>query len=132
MDSNTEIADNLSVSVNTVKAHLKSLYRKLDVPGRRAAVHPPATPTPSQGFSMATDRDVQDKPRHPAHGRRAARGSALVSLGVDGHRILRPRPRAADNDRSWWLRFHGSGGGLHRHASTPCTAGWMLVRCSHG
>lgn len=38
MASNTEIADELFVSVNTVKAHLKSLYRKLDVQTRRAAV----------------------------------------------------------------------------------------------
>lgn len=38
MASNAEIADELVVSVNTVKAHLKSLYRKLDVPTRRAAV----------------------------------------------------------------------------------------------
>jgi LuxR family maltose regulon positive regulatory protein len=38
MASNAEIADDLVVSVNTVKAHLKSLYRKLDVPTRRAAV----------------------------------------------------------------------------------------------
>ncbi|WP_282943827.1 LuxR C-terminal-related transcriptional regulator [Cellulomonas endometrii] len=38
MASNTEIAEDLVVSVNTVKAHLKSLYRKLDVPTRRAAV----------------------------------------------------------------------------------------------
>jgi LuxR family transcriptional regulator, maltose regulon positive regulatory protein len=26
------------VSVNTVKTHLKAIYRKLDVPGRREAV----------------------------------------------------------------------------------------------
>jgi LuxR family maltose regulon positive regulatory protein len=38
MASNAEIADQLVVSVNTVKAHLKSLYRKLEVPTRRAAV----------------------------------------------------------------------------------------------
>jgi len=38
MLSNTEIADELFISVNTVKVHLKSLYRKLDVPNRRAAV----------------------------------------------------------------------------------------------
>lgn len=38
MASNAEIADELVVSVNTVKAHLKSLYRKLEVPTRRAAV----------------------------------------------------------------------------------------------
>ena len=38
MLSNTEIADELFISVNTVKVHLKSLYRKLDVPNRRGAV----------------------------------------------------------------------------------------------
>jgi LuxR family maltose regulon positive regulatory protein len=35
---NREIADDLYVSVNTVKAHLKSLYRKLEVTTRREAV----------------------------------------------------------------------------------------------
>jgi LuxR family maltose regulon positive regulatory protein len=38
MSSNAEIAEELYVSVNTVKAHLKSLYRKLEVSSRRAAV----------------------------------------------------------------------------------------------
>jgi LuxR family maltose regulon positive regulatory protein len=38
MMSNSEIADQLSVSVNTVKVHLKSLYRKLGVKTRRQAV----------------------------------------------------------------------------------------------
>ena len=33
-----EIAESLYLSVNTVKTHLKSIYRKLDVPDRRAAV----------------------------------------------------------------------------------------------
>jgi LuxR family transcriptional regulator, maltose regulon positive regulatory protein len=38
MSSNAEIAEDMYVSVNTVKAHLKSLYRKLEVSSRRAAV----------------------------------------------------------------------------------------------
>ena len=38
MLSNQEIASELFVSVNTVKTHLKAIYRKLDVPDRREAV----------------------------------------------------------------------------------------------
>lgn len=37
--TNTELAEQMYISVNTVKAHLKSLYRKLDVTSRRQAVH---------------------------------------------------------------------------------------------
>lgn len=38
MGSNAEIASALSVSQNTVKQHLKSVYRKLSVSSRREAV----------------------------------------------------------------------------------------------
>ena len=38
MMSNAEIASELFVSVNTVKTHLKHIYRKLDVSERRDAV----------------------------------------------------------------------------------------------
>jgi len=38
MESNVEIAEDFFVSVNTVKAHLKALYRKLGVGSRRDAV----------------------------------------------------------------------------------------------
>jgi LuxR family transcriptional regulator, maltose regulon positive regulatory protein len=38
MMSNQEIASELFVSVNTVKTHLKAIYRKLDVQDRREAV----------------------------------------------------------------------------------------------
>ena len=38
MMSNQEIAGELFVSVNTVKTHLKAIYRKLDATGRREAV----------------------------------------------------------------------------------------------
>ena len=39
MMSNQEIAGTLMISVNTVKTHLKAIYRKLDASGRREAVH---------------------------------------------------------------------------------------------
>ena len=38
MMSNQEIAGELYVSVNTVKTHLKAIYRKRDAPGRHHAV----------------------------------------------------------------------------------------------
>jgi LuxR family maltose regulon positive regulatory protein len=38
MMSNQEIAGMLGISVNTVKTHLKAIYRKLGSPGRREAV----------------------------------------------------------------------------------------------
>jgi LuxR family transcriptional regulator, maltose regulon positive regulatory protein len=38
MMSNQEIASELFVSVNTIKTHLKAIYRKLDVQDRREAV----------------------------------------------------------------------------------------------
>ena len=37
--SQREIASELYVSFNTVKTHCKAIYRKLDVDGRKAAVH---------------------------------------------------------------------------------------------
>ena len=38
MMSNQEIAGALMISVNTVKTHLKAIYRKLEASGRREAV----------------------------------------------------------------------------------------------
>ena len=48
MMSNEQIARELFVSVNTVKVHLKSLYRKLGVGSRREAV--------MAGAAWATDQ----------------------------------------------------------------------------
>ena len=39
MLTNSEIGDDLHVTTNTVKAHVKSVYRKLDVMSRTQAVH---------------------------------------------------------------------------------------------
>jgi LuxR family maltose regulon positive regulatory protein len=39
MLTTAEIAKEMFVSINTVKTHLKSIYRKLDVTRRRDAVH---------------------------------------------------------------------------------------------
>ena len=36
--TNDEVAAALGISVNTVERHASSIYRKLDVPGRAAAV----------------------------------------------------------------------------------------------
>jgi LuxR family maltose regulon positive regulatory protein len=38
MQTNEEIADELFVSINTIEAHARSVYRKLEVTNRRAAV----------------------------------------------------------------------------------------------
>jgi LuxR family maltose regulon positive regulatory protein len=38
MLSNVEIASELSLSVNTVKTHVRNIYRKLDADRRREAV----------------------------------------------------------------------------------------------
>ena len=47
MMSNQEIAAELFVSVNTLKTHLKQIYRKLDVTSRRDAVEPGARDGPA-------------------------------------------------------------------------------------
>lgn len=38
LETNAEIAQGLGIDPETVKAHLQHIYRKLDVPHRRAAV----------------------------------------------------------------------------------------------
>jgi LuxR family transcriptional regulator, maltose regulon positive regulatory protein len=38
MMSNQEVAGEMLISVNTVKTHLKAIYRKLEASGRREAV----------------------------------------------------------------------------------------------
>ncbi|HEU4946335.1 MAG TPA: LuxR C-terminal-related transcriptional regulator [Kribbella sp.] len=60
MMSNSEIASELFVSVNTVKAHLKSLYRKLGATTRREAVLRGAHLVP-------TGLELEPKPRSVTH-----------------------------------------------------------------
>jgi LuxR family maltose regulon positive regulatory protein len=54
MMSNEQIARELFVSVNTVKVHLKSLYRKLGVTSRREAVMAGASWTAEQSATAAS------------------------------------------------------------------------------
>jgi LuxR family transcriptional regulator, maltose regulon positive regulatory protein len=55
MMTNTEIASELYVSVNTVKAHLKHIFRKLDVDTRRQAAHR------ARELGLLGDHDGQNK-----------------------------------------------------------------------
>jgi len=54
MMSNEQIAGELFVSVNTVKVHLKSLYRKLGVSSRREAVMAGAGLASDQSTTVST------------------------------------------------------------------------------
>lgn len=63
---NDQIADRLFVSVNTVKTHLRAVYRKLDVPDRTRAVQLAM----AHGFSPTevTDQWISDNATDPANG----------------------------------------------------------------
>ena len=58
MMSNQEIASELFVSVNTVKTHLKAIYRKLDVADRREAVRRARAARAARALSLRQAADL--------------------------------------------------------------------------
>jgi regulatory LuxR family protein len=73
MMSNTEIEAEMFVSVNTVKTHLKHIYRKLDVTDRRHAVR--------RGRDQ---RRARDRHGRRARLRRAGTGRAARAIELQG------------------------------------------------
>jgi LuxR family transcriptional regulator, maltose regulon positive regulatory protein len=84
----TEIAERLYVSTNTVKTHLKSIYRKLSVSNRNQAVRR------ARAFGLLTGSGCPPA-RRRARGCPAARKSIIAPLR--GNRVV-PRAR----DILWW------------------------------